>query len=286
MKKMSVLAAIFAAFISIYFSGCSFGLHEVFGRPHDVDERTKNLKILSDSEKPAASIPDQFDFLVFTDIHFGKQYADRYADDLIDYITANKNSLNSILFCVCTGDLTDHGTESDYSNYRNFTQRIFDETSVKTYSTVGNHDLYNSGWKYYQNYVFPYSSFYKMEFDGISFYFIDTASGCTGKVQYDNLKNAFKNDSKKKIVFSHYPLYGQGKFYFRLQDMTERNMLVALFAQNNVTACVSGHAHGNYSTDFGAFYDLNMNEFYEDGAVVLFHVNQSTQAITWEEFTL
>lgn len=288
MKRfLSVFASAISILILLSLISCSFGVHEVFGRPNDVDKRSSTLKILQSTEVPALSYPDEFNILVFADTHFGKSDRKANEDKLIDWILNNQsNTSKSPFFCFCLGDVADHGKEDEYLQYKNFLEKMYDTTGVQTYTTVGNHDLYNSGWSNYIKYVFPYSSFYKFETECFSFYSMDTASGCVGKVQYNALKEAFKNDSKKKIVFTHFPLYGEGDFYFRLQDMTERNMLVALFAENNVAMCVSGHTHANLSTDFKAFYDFNYYALCKSGKVALLHINQITKTVTWEEISL
>lgn len=289
MKRfLSVLVSIcLILFISSLIS-CSYGIQELFGRPDDVDERSSTLKILQSSETPSTANPnDSFNILVFSDVHFGKSDRCANEDKLIEWIQNSQSDVSkSPLFCLCLGDVADHGKEDEYLQYKDFIERMYAVTGVETYTTVGNHDLYNSGWSNYIKYVFPYSSFYKFETDRFSFYSIDTASGCVGKVQYNALKEAFKYDSKKKIVFTHFPLYGEGDFYFRLQDMTERNLLIALFAENNVAVCVSGHTHANLSTDFRAFYDLNYYALCKSGKAVLLHINQQTQSVTWEEISL
>lgn len=288
MKRfLSVLVSICSFLMILSLISCSYGIQELFGRPYDVDERSSTLKILQSSEAPALSYPDEFNILVFADVHFGKSDRCANEDKLFEWIQNSQTDVSkSPLFCLCLGDVADHGKEDEYLKYKDLIERIFTVKGVKTYTTVGNHDLYNSGWSNYIKYVYPYSSFYKFETDRFSFYSIDTASGCVGKVQFKALKKAFENDPKKKIVFTHFPLYGEGDFYFRLQDMTERNLLIALFAENNVAICVSGHTHSNLSTDFRAFYDLNYYALCKSGKAVLLHINQMTQSVTWEEISL
>ncbi|MBQ0003166.1 MAG: metallophosphoesterase [Treponema sp.] len=288
MKKISLIYSfLFFSLAAGLVTGCSYGVHEVFGRPDDVDKRTSSLKILNSSEVPASVYPDTFNILVFADIHFGKDDRTSYEEKLIQWIKDNQgNQYKNPLFCMCLGDIADHGLENEYKLYKAYTDKMKNETGVQLYCSVGNHDLYNSGWSNYIKYVYPYSSFYKFETDAFSFYSIDTASGCAGKVQYENLKKAFSSDPKKKIIFSHFPLYGEGDLYFRLQDLTERNKLIGLFADNNVSAFISGHTHKNLSTDFKAFYDLNYYALCVSGKALLFHINQTLKTVTWEEINL
>jgi len=56
-----------------------------------------------------------------------------------------------IRFVIFGGDLTYLGEEAEYSN---FIEHINALTSP-SYPTLGNHDIYNSGWSYYWRYLGP-----------------------------------------------------------------------------------------------------------------------------------
>lgn len=271
------------SFIVLVFNGCNYGVQEIFYRPGSVEDRTQKLRKISDSNVEELYSKDSFNFAVFTDAHYGKSNFSQPEDRFVDWLCSRKTDENKkIAFCVNLGDTADSGSYREYSEFNEFQKRIMQEAGIKVYSILGNHDLYNSGYREYVKFMHPDISFYKFETEKFSFYFIDTANGSLGDVQMEQLELAFKTDKKKKLVFSHYPMNGEGMFYFRLQNTAERNRLLALFARNNVKVISSGHTHSNNSTDFKAFFDLNYYSFGKNQKWILFHIDQKNEAINWE----
>lgn len=282
MKK--TFRTVLAIFICFFFSGCSVGLHELFGHDEDINTRSGTIKYLSGAELPGISNEDNFNFVVFTDIHFGGEKFTRYEKKFLKWIDSVKsNPDKKPSFCVCLGDSADHGKPEEFDAYAAFTDEIKTRFGINTYTIAGNHDLYNSGWKYYKTKVFPYSSFYKFSTKEFSFYFIDSASGSIGLSQYSSLCSEFAGDSKVKLVFSHFPLTTEGNFYFRMQNLTERNRLLALMAKSNVRNFFGGHTHMKRFTDFGAFEDTNYTSISKSGKWLLVHVDQQNKTVTYEE---
>lgn len=283
MKKFKGLfLGVAVTLLCAMFLSCEFGLHQLFGRPEPVEERACTLKTLTGTDVPQVS--GKYNFIVISDLHYGKTDSKRFEAGLEKWLSSVSSDLSQKpAFIICLGDIANSGSESEYQAYENFIKRIETNYSIKTYSAVGNHDLYNSGFEKYKKHVFPNTSFYKFETPRFSYYFTDTGSACFGKPQLSALEEAFKNDAKKKIICSHMPMNGQGDLYFRLQDITERNIAIALYVRNNVKYTLSGHTHKDLSGDFEAFYDKNYYSFGNSRKFLLVHADEDNGILTWED---
>ena len=170
---------------------------------------------------------------------------------------------NTPAFCVCLGDIADHGYESEFDDYVAFTSKIdtilgTEEGKTKVYNVLGNHDLYNSGWIYYSQKIFPYKSFYHFNTKKFSWYVIDSASDTLGHHQLELLKTSLEQDSNPKIILGHVPIYGDPFFsfaYFSFQDEHESSLLLSLFANENVKLVMEGHSHCYWQNDFNTFIE-------------------------------
>mgnify|MGYP002512662344 CR=1 FL=1 len=188
--------------LSIFmFFSCSYGLDEFFYRDGVVNSRARSLLSLPSSEVPEVPSDADYDFWLITDVHFGgehgKKTGERKDQQFIQKIMDLPQSKRPY-FIVCLGDVAEHGKPGEYRNYRKFTDQIAEIPNplgnpIVTYSIVGNHDLYNSGWESYRKYVYPYTSFYVFQTHGISWYFIDSGSGSLG--MYENILKNFGPDS-------------------------------------------------------------------------------------------
>jgi Icc protein len=274
-KTFYLLVIIFLITSCKYFSG------DAFGRGDNVTTRASDLTVIS---KPSAiASKSTYSFLVVTDLHFGGDFT-RHEDELYKWIK-NKSSDERPSFCICLGDIADHGYSSEVDSYNKFVSYLDTEFSMKTYTVVGNHDLYNSGWQYFKDNIYPNTSCYRFETDKYSYYFLDNASGTFGKKQYDNLTTQMANDSKEKIVSFHIPLYTETYEYFLMQNEVERNRFITLFASNNVKLVLSGHTHYNLPYDIGPFYIYNVPAL-KYASFLVVHVDETNQNLTWELVSL
>ena len=140
------------------FSSCKYGLNEAFYRVHDVSERASEVYELS---SPVQSDSDfygkTFSVVFFSDIHFGKAGSKRYEENFLTWLTSFVETNEVPAFCVCLGDIADHGLEEEFIEYNSFAKRVNEllggnDNDVKVLNVLGNHDLYNSGWlKYKEN---------------------------------------------------------------------------------------------------------------------------------------
>lgn len=264
-------------YIILTFS-CRYGTDNYFYAENQVDNRISDINSLNDFTSFSFNLPEKFRILVLSDTHFGSKTKDVDTSPFFKWIDNLKadNPEKVPAFCLILGDNVDHGDESEYKTYYNFTKQI-EKRGIKVLSVVGNHDLFNSGWENYKKYCYPYNSLFKFETKGFSWYGIDTGTGTIGKKQFNLLKEAFEKDKKPKIILSHYPFANtrrQGAL--SLHDSTERNLLIDLFAKSNVRAALCGHLHYELSVNLFAFKEFGNPSFrYRDKGWTVYEIDES-----------
>ncbi len=298
MKKFFLFCAVL---FSLNFISCEYGLEEAFYRIDEVKTRSKSILDLgndTDSLNKGVEVPSvsssKFSVLLFTDIHFGKNKKGencRYDDEFFSYFEAHKTELETydsssypFAFAVSGGDNVEHGYQSEYHLYNDFCSKIETKFGLKTYSVVGNHDLFNSGWKYYKNFCYPYVSsyFFKTSYgeNAIDWIFLDSGNGTLGHNQLSSLKDVLKSSSRKKIVVSHYPIYAGGAFYFTMQNLTERDTLIADFCRSNVSLLADGHRHSGGQWDFSSyFHEENVKSFLDYTTFAVIYVDLNANSV-------
>lgn len=282
MMKKIYLVIIYVIFLQLLFS-CSFGWSEFFYRPDAVNSRTKSIADFDiNGLAPDTGDSDCFSVLVVTDVHFGTS-DDNLPEKLLQWAGVKKTSLAAegypLKFSICLGDVTSSGASSEYDDYADFCIKMKSDLDVQMYTIPGNHDLYNSGWSKWESKVFPNKGAYRFTTSSssgkkMSWYFIDTANGTLGNPQINDLKAKMKADRNRKLVFSHYPIYGDGHWYYILQNVNERDTLINLFAKNDVVGIFSGHAHYEKRCQFGNyFFEKTLNAFKRTGTVAVVKVD-------------
>lgn len=272
MKRQKVFFSLFALTFLVSAFSCKFyeyGLDEFLYRKDSVEKRASELKELSGDEVPHG-LPDVYDVLLITDLHFGKTYgANGGVHDDGAFIQRIKDieETERPKFCVCLGDIADHGLEEEYKAYIEAVVNPLSELGIKTYNILGNHDLYNSGWNAFKELMYPYTSFYHFRTKNFSWYFLDSASCSLGSTQMSILRRAMKEDDSPKLVLMHVPVYADGRLYFAMQNTAERNQLISLFSRTGVKASLNGHTHlesENSAAGFPeyVFYDYGGRFYY------------------------
>ena len=145
-----------------------------------------------------------------------------------------------------------------WNNYND----IFKEIKNPVYSILGNHDyqqnptaqVFSENWEMGGYY-------FKKEFDNIDLYFLDTNqfnlewapeeilkkvhnldSETLIKNQLNWLETEFNKDkSKNKLVFGHYPIITNGRYFDKMQKLYDD--LIEIFKKYNVKTYISGHEH-------------------------------------------
>lgn len=280
---------IFICAVLLLCTGCKFGLQEIFWRADPVDRRSKELVKLTDSEFPfdTNTMPVKYGCLLITDVHFGNDHYSVHQDAFFKSLEEYKAEHSSpsdpqILFCIALGDIADHGRAAEFDRYEAFQKRITTEAGLPVYNVVGNHDLYNSGWKLWEKACFPHKSAYYFETKNFEWYFVDTANGTLGRPQFYDLKEKVQSSSRPKFIFTHYPLYGNAIQYFSLSNPRERAELISLCAQNNVKMYCSGHYHRGAYYDYGRFEEFALKAFGHYRKYYILHVDETAPTFSVE----
>lgn len=277
--KKQIIYVIFSLFILLNFSACRYCTDNFFYYGNQVELRTANgLKTLSDN--PAKNFSD-YTVVVLTDIHTGGTGNHDTWPALFSYLDSKKGSSSYPKFCISLGDSADHGDIPEYIEYDIYIKRLEKEYGLKTYNVIGNHDCYQSGWDHWNKYCYPFTSFYKFETDGFSWYFLDSGTGYLGKVQMNQLKKEMASDPKPKIVSTHYPIYTQ-TLLFCMEDTTERNELISLFGSTDVKMVLGGHIHKTETNNFGSFQEFTLPSFRYQQKWGILTVNEQSKTVSAE----
>lgn len=203
-----------------------------------------------------------------TDTHITSiQYANgviQLGDELrkrMEYFIKQMNNGFAPNFILINGDVIEGTKRPSEIGMEELSQcrDVFNQTSIKKYWTVGNHDLRSvtkNQWKEALGIDYTSKSFevgdYKIIIVDGNFYYSDGSDIRPGKsftpgilsiAQKEWLKAELESSQKKKIVFIHQPLYSART---PLRGASEiRGML----SQNNVVAVFSGHTEELLSTD-------------------------------------
>ena len=276
MKKASiVLLFVISAFVISCGKYSGFGSNNVFYEGNYVQNRAGELKVLDIPE--IKNLPSEYDFIVVTDSHIGvsRKYAPLSPDNqFISWLSGMEPSSRPS-FCLILGDIADHGYEDEFLQFADFVAEI-EALGVKVFNSVGNHDLYQSGWDLWKDNCYPHTSFYKFQTSSYSFYSLDTGTGTIGEKQLKLLKADLEEDPLPKIIFTHYPIYTD-IFFFNFDDTTDRNLLMNYCSQNNVKLYLSGHLHWLEKYEFGSFDSYILPSYRYKAQWTVVHVNEKNQ---------
>ncbi len=249
-KAIGVLLLIFSL------SSCKMGFDEFFWRGFNVASRSTEI---TDIDTPETILSKtSYTVLLIADIHFS-ELTTNPASVLYEWLDSLKaEELPD--FCIVLGDMTNYGLETEYTMYSNFVEEI-ESRAIPVLGLLGNHDIYNSGWIHWISHVKPNTAYYRFSTSRYSWYFLDSANGTLGEAQFNDLIDELQTDKKEKLIFSHYPLYQDGVFYFALLDSRERAKLIAAFAENDVLYYFAGHKHDGGTFDYGPFFETGIKAF-------------------------
>lgn len=269
MKKL------FLTLISLVFLSCKqgYGLYEIFGRADSVRERATGITKLEH-----LSLPKNYTFALITDVHFGAKKSRDVDKSFFAWLQGLKAEGTLPKFIVCLGDVAEHGNEDEFLQYNNFVSKIKNDFALETFTILGNHDLYKSGYRFWKKLIFPHTSFYVFETNAFSFYFLDNANGSFSPAQYFALAKIFSSDKNPKLCFAHIPLYADGIFFASMQDTRERNLVLSQFAKSKVKAFFAGHTHRTRTSVF-RFPEYTIPGFLEKEAWALVSVDEARDEV-------
>lgn len=266
------------------FTSC-YGSWNVFYKGNNVDERTKTLTILSDRDEnfEKSGISKQggtYTVLVMSDLHFGNKKKDVETENLFKWLTQKQGTEDFPAFALSLGDVVDLGNQNEYDQYIAFCNKLEKDYGVKlVLNSCGNHDIYQNNWDNWEKNCYPHTSFYKFQTEKFSWYSLDTASGTIGQKQYRLLKTDFSHDSRKKIIFTHYPFIHFNPNCANMAETTERNKLISDFVKNDVVCVLGGHIHRSTSDNLG-FKDYTIPSFAYTGSWGLLHVDEAAGTVS------
>ena len=300
-----LLTLISILFLFAFSSCANYGFYQLLFGEEDVDERFRGFSDLSGETVLSSSLGlnGKYSFIVVTDVHIGaSDVRSSKMNDFLNEISLLFESIDKTKiprFIVNLGDTADGGHLSEYNDYNSYLEKIrklaveknvvSSTEAFKIYTILGNHDLYNNGWTDWKKTVYPYKSTYYFslssgaaDYDSLpfSFYFVDTGNGAFGTDQLDAFEKLLKSDPNPKMIFSHYPFYSDNVPFMALEDTTERNYLLSLFAKNNVKALFGGHVHTVFEHGFGSFSQINTSALFKNEAFRLVTVDESTLSVS------
>lgn len=295
--------------MTLFLSSCAnYGFYQMLFGEDDVDERFSYFLNLSGQNAPVlpSDTDGKYSFIVVSDIHIGAN--DVHTSKINDFLVqlsvlfSTDNSVLLPRFLINLGDTGDGGHASEYLEFNEYfgtngkIQNLAKEAGIvenasdfKIYSILGNHDLYNNGWKNWKVAVWPYTSTYYFSVSTDSsdssrvpftFYFVDTGNGSLGKAQIEDFEDLLKVDLRPKLIFAHYPFYSDQVPFMAIEDTTERNYLLSLFQKHKAVDLFGGHVHTNFDRDLGDFDQINTAALFKNGYFRLVTVDEKTSSVT------
>lgn len=306
LRRFRRLLTLISILFLFAFSSCAnYGFYQLLFGEEDVDDRFSGFSDLGGETVLSSSLGlnGKYSFIVVTDVHIGaSDVRSSKMNDFLDEISSLFESIDKTKiprFIVNLGDTADGGHLSEYNDYNSYLEKIrklaveknvvSSTEAFKIYTILGNHDLYNNGWTDWKKTVYPYKSTYYFslssgaaDYDSLpfSFYFVDTGNGAFGTDQLDAFEKLLKSDPNPKMIFSHYPFYSDNVPFMALEDTTERNYLLSLFAKNNVKALFGGHVHTVFEHGFGNFSQINTSALLKNEAFRLVTVDERTSSVS------
>lgn len=158
-------------------------------------------------------------------------------------------------FIIANGDLVNNGDKSEYM----IIGELFNSYNVPIYTSIGNHDVWSSGRKYYPSFFGPL--YYSFTYNNATFIILNTSSGLIGESQFIWLENELKNANTELIfIIGHMSPINtvSGKFdntlnispesNHSIQSKAESDRILALCDKYNVDYYIAGHSHINGSS--------------------------------------
>ena len=179
---------------------------------------------------------DAVRFAQITDIHIsGGSSGEQFASDLEQL---NRYS-PKLTFVLATGDLADHGKETEFADYRKAVTRL----NVPLFNVVGNHDV-TEGTSNYPKYLGP-------------LYYAFNVGNC----HFIVLNSVFFDDVQKNWVLKELQTAPASATRIAALHYFPDPAQMKWFAANGIQAVLSGHWHGSRVARTRGVLDLNTPPF-------------------------
>lgn len=234
-------------------AGCDFvDLGGFFLAGSDVDERFE-WSLDESPPAPVAVTGTDFRFLAVTDTHYYKQDTPQPHFAALAALAESED-----LFLLVNGDLMQSGSATSHT----ICQSDIASVGVPYYVSLGNHDIYNEGWRPWRRIFGP--SVYSLDCGDLRLICLDSANGTLGGPQYRWLEDELSAaDEPRIIVMTHANFFGLGAGSLQqFTDTEERFAVMALFERHEVDLVLSGHAHAHDDRTVGGVRYLTMDTFH------------------------
>jgi len=192
---------------------------------------------------------ERLNFIAFSDTHLGDDAAEEHFARVLRH-----TNLRLPTFAVDAGDVVDVDEPAQW----NVANERFKGLKVPLFTTIGNHDSYLST-KLYRKHMGDL--FYEFMIEGTQFLFLDNSQkynkatlymdGAKPEEQWDWLVERLKAPAAHRIVFFHFPVYGNRSMldpmYLQSTPPEKRKeeveRMVKLFRESGVEYVCFGHLH-------------------------------------------
>lgn len=265
-----VLLKLFCSILfSLSFSSCAY-IGNLFENTKSVNSRASSIKDIS------VNFGTEYSLLLVSDVHFESNY--ERPEKLFSTLDKMETKPEA---CFVLGDITRNCTVNEFNSYLEFCQDLKTSGISEIYAVPGNHDC-DDGGDLFISKVHPNKTYFRLLTDNFSFYFLDSSEGSFGDSQIENFSQIISSDSKKKIVFSHYPLYVPESFNDKLNKASERALMISLLGKNGALYYFCGHTHEYYSADFGKFCEIVLGDLKWSGKFGILHINEFDGTISFD----
>lgn len=158
----------------------------------DVNSRFKLKDSLSSFSAPPVSDSNNFTFLVISDVH--------YDNKQLSYLKSLEaaRSKYGFEFVIINGDIVQAGYRYSFDLVKEDAAHL----SVPYYPVIGNHDIYNGGFRLYKEEFGR--TVYNFKVGKSHFIILDTANGDLGELQKSWFEERLAEGGENIFLFSHY----------------------------------------------------------------------------------
>ncbi len=227
---MHYIKALFLILIaSVHISCDIFDLSGLFFTT-DVDSRMHYNLTLTENQAPIINDVQNYTFLIMADFH--------YKDNNPSYIKNAYSKIPDLSFIIVLGDITEAGLKTHYDSVKEDSVSV----DIPVYHCIGNHDLYNGGYKYFKEYFGR--TVYSFVIDKKLFLFMDTANSTLGIPQRQYITDLLNENYEEFMVFTHYSLIDKEiQSPTAMSNPEDTYFLFDVFEDSKVKFVFSGHLH-------------------------------------------
>ncbi|MDC7126718.1 MAG: metallophosphoesterase [Spirochaetales bacterium] len=239
MRKIVIVLILLIILVSCNLNVDFLGYFYSYSTPNQRFTESQSLEDRVSTES-LTSTGDSYSFSIISDVHVNEDT--EYFEKLIDEILP----ADDIIIFDC-GDSVQSGTFEQFSKYK----EIMDGSGKFWFQSIGNHDLYYSGWKNYKKTIGKSS--YKIEIgtEGSSgsllAIILDSGNAAIGNLQKNWLEEILVSESglwNHIIVLTHSNFFSnRATTVVQYGDPDEVYYLMSLFEEYGVSYVFMGHEH-------------------------------------------